>query len=210
MHHPSEALLLCDEILAQSQTALVDSPTHTRALISKSRALMELHQLDRAEKSLAAVVGEEQILPNLRGELNLARLDLKLMQCAELASARQLTEAQARDQFQRRTVCFLEALPLAKPLLTGSDLILADEGHRSLQRALIQQKRAALSPSRPPTKGEPKRSAPQLKSYLRELTAAHLADHSKSAEATQRFLQQNCPTLPACHQLEQALKHDHL
>jgi tetratricopeptide (TPR) repeat protein len=118
-----EAHLIALEIEIMEAKTKLTSDIKLEALLIKSRALLGLKHEARAINALEAAEKElsEKNSAEVRGRAYVLHLQLKTLTCARFPSAGSLTEAQTKDQFERRGTCLLEAVLLFRKILESGD-----------------------------------------------------------------------------------------
>ena len=208
MLRAAEALLLCQEILNSPLDPSAMTPHRARSYLIKAMSHAELKQPQLAAEAIALAKKEFELhtveLADWKLERDLTLLDYQLYTCSLLPSNESLTEAQLREQMQRRKLCLMDAIPLGNLLFESKEPAYVHEASRSWVKALIHSRKVVLSPTHPP-KTE-KRTPQQLQTYLSELRDLHWQDHVQLIEALRTHSLKVCSVEKICVDFEKHLK----
>jgi hypothetical protein len=178
-----EALLASEEVL-RSRRPAPENAARIRAVALKTRALLALDRVDRAEAAVRSAASDLRRFARedaaLTGELRRLEFEVKLRRCESAGAAARLTEAQARTEAERRATCLQESLPLFRAVLEGASPSAAGEAAEALGRAFASHRQFCETPPTPP---EP-RTAAQLAAYRSELGQALMTLHRAARDRT--------------------------
>ena len=157
------------------------------AVLVRSAALFGLkHFAEAAQLSQSA---EGLLTPQssaaLTGKTLLHGLKMKTFQCSQLGSKGPLSEAQLRNQFDRRGSCLLEALLIFQRIAKAEDTLSLDTAEKELGLAFQTYRHACLSP---PQASGVVRTPKQALQFRAELGNSLFQDFKKVANRSQELL----------------------
>ncbi len=142
------------------------------ALLVRSHALLELKNyteayrtLDSAEAALKKL--SQKLQAELQPSLQFMQLKLELRECDRLPTSTKLDEAQAKDQWQRKSLCVQKAFLKLQSLYVSQAAKWIDAGRKDVIQALKTFRHTSLAPPSPLETLK----ADELKNYQTELSS---------------------------------------
>ncbi len=164
------------------------------ALLIRCHALLELKQFDEATQTWDSanrdfITLDEKTRSRLEAPLLAMQLKLELRECERFPTAKTMSEAQAKDQMERKALCLAKSIQRFQPLLKTGSLGWIEKAAKDIVAGYRHYYVNSSSPPAAPLEtGEDKQSAQQLATYQKELATFFLKNFEQRTAETRSFL----------------------